>query len=258
METITLFSFGYWGWGSATTQLVQAFDAVEAARRYAPPMLVDIRISRSVRAKGFYGPAFETVLGSSRYRWLDALGNLGIQDGGQMRIKDPAAADALLDLAKKCATENRRVIFFCACATPKTCHRSVVTQLVLGAAARRKARIEVIEWPGGAPDFEQLEVELSWPEFEKVRRGAKSIPLNDTMPLSKAGAIPYYSLAAVRPKGEEKAPSWRLVTGPAMYKKSGWHLPVYGHFDGEPPEAIRAEIQKAREANGYTVQRMQD
>ena len=255
METITLFSFGYWGWGSATTQLVQAFDAVEAARGYAPPMFVDIRISRSVRAKGFDGTAFQTVVGASRYRWLNALGNLGIKNGGAMRIKDPAAANTLLDIAEQCALENRRVVFFCACPTPSQCHRSEVTRLVLEAATRRKVAIEIVEWPGGVPDHKGIEVELSWSEFEKVRKGGKSIPLNEALPLADAEAIPYYTLAAVRPQGEKEAPSWRLVTGPAMYKKSGWCLPVFGHFDGEPPEAIRAEIRKARTDNGYDAQR---
>ena len=153
VETITLFSFGYWGWGSATTQLVQAIDAVEAARGHAAPLFVDIRISRSVRAKGFDGSAFEAVVGPPRYLWLDALGNLGIQDGGDMRIKDPTAANTLLDIAERCAHENRRVLFFCACATPSKCHRSAVTQLLLKAAARRKLPVEVVEWPGGEPDL---------------------------------------------------------------------------------------------------------
>ena len=92
---------------------------------------------------------------------------------------------------------------------------------------------------------------MSWPEFEKIRRGGKSIPVGTSMPLAQAAAVPYYSLAAVRAEGESEAPSWRLVTGPAVYKKSGWCFPVYGHFDGEPPEAIRAEIRRARDANGY-------
>jgi hypothetical protein len=125
----------------------------------------------------------------------------------------------------------------------------------LEAAASRKLAVEIVEWPGGVPDLKEIEVELPWSEFEKVRKGGKSIALNDAMPLADAGAVPYYTLAAVRPQGEKEAPSWRLVTGPAMYKKSGWYLPVFGHFDGEPPEAIRAEIQKARTDHGYDAQR---
>ena len=35
-KMITIFSWGYWGWGSTTRQLVQAVDATEAARGYGP------------------------------------------------------------------------------------------------------------------------------------------------------------------------------------------------------------------------------
>jgi hypothetical protein len=48
-------------------------DAVEKARGFAPPLFVDIRISRSVRAPGFNRAPFEGVVGKSRYRWLDDL-----------------------------------------------------------------------------------------------------------------------------------------------------------------------------------------
>ena len=54
----TLFTWGYYGWGNATSQLVEMVDAVERARGFAPPMFVDIRIRRAVRAKGFQGDAF--------------------------------------------------------------------------------------------------------------------------------------------------------------------------------------------------------
>ncbi len=44
-----------------------------------------------MRAKGFNGAAFAHLVGETRYRWLDTLGNLGVMDGGVMRIKDPEA-----------------------------------------------------------------------------------------------------------------------------------------------------------------------
>jgi hypothetical protein len=50
MPTTTLFTWGYYGWGNATPQLVEAVDAVEHSRGFAPPLFVDIRIRRSVRA----------------------------------------------------------------------------------------------------------------------------------------------------------------------------------------------------------------
>jgi hypothetical protein len=39
MKPMTMFSWGYYGWGNATAQFVQAADAAEAARGFAPPML---------------------------------------------------------------------------------------------------------------------------------------------------------------------------------------------------------------------------
>src|SRR5688500_8003061 len=52
---LTMFTWGYWGWGTTTREFVQAADAVEASRGFNPPLFVDIRIRRSVRAPGFTG-----------------------------------------------------------------------------------------------------------------------------------------------------------------------------------------------------------
>lgn len=79
MSEVSLFTWGYWGWGNATAQLVEAVDAVEASRGFKPPMFVDIRLFRKVRAVGFRDRAFEGLLGPSRYVWLDKLGNLDAQ-----------------------------------------------------------------------------------------------------------------------------------------------------------------------------------
>lgn len=77
MKPITVFSWGYWDWGNATRELVRAVDAVEAARGFNPPLFVDARFSRSVRAKGFNGNAFAQVVGSARYEWMQGLGKAG-------------------------------------------------------------------------------------------------------------------------------------------------------------------------------------
>ena len=172
MDVITLYSFGYWGWGSAVPQWVSAFDAVEAARGYGLPLFVDIRISRSVRAKGFDGAAFENFVGQPSYRWIDALGNLAVKEGGDMRIKDPSVAHRLLDLAIERATTRRRIVFICACAVPCRCHRSEVARLVLKAATNRRLAVEVEEWPGGEPRID-LAIKLPRKEFDKVRHGAR-------------------------------------------------------------------------------------
>jgi hypothetical protein len=51
-DLTTLFSWGFWGWGTSTPQLVEATDALEAARGFNPPVFVDTRLLRSGRAPG--------------------------------------------------------------------------------------------------------------------------------------------------------------------------------------------------------------
>jgi hypothetical protein len=63
---VTLFTWGYYGWGNHTPQLVEAVDAVEASRGFEPPIFVDI-------------PAFEKLLGPTRHRWMKSLGNKYIE-----------------------------------------------------------------------------------------------------------------------------------------------------------------------------------
>lgn len=59
MKHLTAFSWGYWGWGNHTRDFVRTVDAIECARGMRPPLFIDIRFSRSVRALGFRGSAFE-------------------------------------------------------------------------------------------------------------------------------------------------------------------------------------------------------
>ncbi len=199
MDSITLFSFGYWGWGSATPEVVEVIDAVEASRGFAPPIFVDIRLSRSGRAKGFVGHAFEKVVGSSRYRWFESLGNLGAKDKGGMKIKDPNAANDLLDLTVECARSNRRVIFYCACDLPCQCHRTEVTRLVLAEAKKRNLPLEVVEWPGGEPQAEPIDLVVAKDRLRTIWKGAASVRIGEAMSLAEAGAIPWYSLLQLRP-----------------------------------------------------------
>ena len=134
-KPLTMFMWGYWGWGNHTRQLVRAVDAVEDVRGFKPPMFVDIRIRREVRAKGFMGDAFQSVAGIGRYKWMQDLGNESILTGDQcIRIRRPSAANELLDEAANLAEQNRRLIFFCSCELPywddDLCHRTTVKKLV--------------------------------------------------------------------------------------------------------------------------------
>ena len=154
---LTLFTWGYWGWGGSTRstrKLVQAVDLAERTRGFEPPIFVDIRLRRSVRSKGFSGNAFARVVGARRYKWMPELGNRSIATGEtRIEIDCPCYARELLQLAIKCHRQNRRILFFCACLDLKTkeCHRHVVAELLLKEAARQRRRVEVVEWPGSNP-----------------------------------------------------------------------------------------------------------
>src|SRR4051812_37741003 len=96
---LTAFSWGYYGWGNHTKALIKAVDNVEEARDRAPPLFIDIRWSRNVRANGFRGNAFEKTVGARRYRWMKALGNRNIGSRNpSARIADPSASEELLEL----------------------------------------------------------------------------------------------------------------------------------------------------------------
>jgi hypothetical protein len=261
VDFLTLFTWGYWGWGTATDQLIQAVDTVETSRGYQPPMFVDIRISRSVRAPGFNGRAFEKAVGASRYRWLDALGNLAVRDGGSMRIKDPAAAATLLDIAEKSGRIGQRILFFCSCEFPGIeghgCHRTTVAGLVLEAAGTRQLPVQVVEWPGGEPRLDNFELQLSGTAFDKVARGATSILLDKPV-LAEMAAVPWLSLVTIREKGNQEEPPFRLLTGPARCKKGEWYLPIYEDIGTDmPDEQIPQHVQELRKRSGFASRHTQ-
>ncbi len=228
MKRLTAFSFGYWGWGNSTEQLVQAADAVERSRGFKPPIFVDVRISRSVRAVGFSGHAFGDLLGPKRYHWMKRLGNERILTANRqgMTIADPSAAEDLLDLAMDAAHDNRRVIFFCGCANAKTdgkvtCHRVRVATLVRAAAKRRGLNFETVEWPGGKPQHFQLSV--SDDIFRSVIRGRTSIPIGQTRQLAEWASVPWGSVVTLESSGQQL----HRIVGPAKWEKQEWALPVF-------------------------------
>ena len=181
MKTIAMFSFGYYGWGNSTPRLVEAVDSIEASRGFQPPLFVDIRIRRTVRAVGFDGTAFEKLVGKDRYRWMKDLGNCQIvtKTGPGIQIANPKAANDLLDLAIEAEENNQRVIFFCSCPWPRVngrvaCHRTTVGTLLLAAARRRGVHIEIVEWPGGKP--RRMRIAVAPKLFRSLVRGATGIP----------------------------------------------------------------------------------
>jgi hypothetical protein len=97
---LTLFSWGYSGWGNAASELVRAVDATERNRGFKPPVFFDIREQRKDRAKDFRDDAFERFLPPTRYRWFPRLGNeRTVGSEGGIKIADPFAAKILLEEA---------------------------------------------------------------------------------------------------------------------------------------------------------------
>jgi hypothetical protein len=234
---ITLFSWGYYGWGDATPHLVEAVDAVEASRDFEAPLFVDIRIRRTVRAKGFQGNAFGKLLGDHRHRWMKSLGNKFIQTrtGPNIQIADHSAADELLDLAQNAVHNRQRLLFFCSCQWPRldgeiACHRTTVAGLVLEAAKRRGVPIEIAEWPGG--ERKQIELNVTPQVFTAVRRGRMSVPLGKEPDLAVVAGLPWCSVATLRSNGGEL----HRVVGPAIRQPDQWVLPVIEtHLETDAP-----------------------
>lgn len=228
---ITLFSWGYYGWGNHTPQLLEAVDAVETSRGFQPPIFVDIRIRRSVRAAGFTGPAFERLLGQDRHRWMKSLGNRFIETrtGPPIQIADPKAADELLDLAIESARHKQRLLFFCSCQWPRcdgkiACHRTTVAGLVLKAAKKRGIQVEVVEWPGGDP--RRIDLELSAIDFAAVKKERWTIPLGKKIDLVEVAGLPWCSIAKLHSNNEQL----HRIVGPAIANRSGWALPIVDWF----------------------------
>jgi hypothetical protein len=253
--TVTLFTWGYFGWGNATAQLVAAVDAVEQARGFAPPLFVDTRIQRSVRAKGFNGNAFGKLLGDARHRWMKSLGNKHIETrtGPAIQIAEPVAAAELLTLALRAAERRQRVLFFCGCQYPResgktVCHRDAITTLVLGVARACRQPVEVIEWPGGEP--EAVEVETTPESLKAVQRGRTTLPLPDAPP--RLAGLPWGSAVNVR-AGDRALP---VVSGPAVFQRGQWALPVFHKFAAGDQAALRRAAAEFRQDHGLDGRRV--
>ena len=228
---LTLFTFGYWGWGSSTHELIRAIDSAGRKKGFSPPVFFDIRLKRSVRAEGFRDDAFERLLPNGRYHWFPSLGNINIatKERGIM-IKEPLSARLLFEEALKYAEKNRRIIFFCACEFPRFCHRHVVANLLLKEAKRVGRRIRITEWPGGAPTRTSVRVP------EAIYKGICGKILNvrlssQTMPRDLVG-LPWGSIVDVV-SGEGSIP---IISGPAKFQ-NGWTLSIWEQHDANAPAA---------------------
>src|SRR5207302_1463801 len=125
--------------------------------------------------------------GENRYVWMKSLGNKRIlsKSGPQIQIAEPKAAIDLVRLADETREQGRRILFFCSCQVPRwrkniACHRATVAQLLLKAANKSEAKIEVVEWPGGEPRL--IDVDLNAKDYEVVSKARMTIPLPDSVP----------------------------------------------------------------------------
>jgi hypothetical protein len=179
---------------------------------------------------------------------MNKLGNVAIADRSlkKLTIKDPHEAAPLLDQANDCDKENRRVLFFCACEVPNQCHRYEVGKLLLKAAKRHGINLEVVEWPGGEPQ----EIRERVPEhvFRKMEKGVMMFPLPGEPDLVKYGGLPWGSVVEVTGGSDRLS----FISGPAIYKKSQWGLPVVFYYDRfDDPSQARELAFPERSARGY-------
>lgn len=250
-NTLTMFSFGYHGWGNCTEELDRAATAVERSRGFKPPLFVDARIRRNVRAKGFLGRAFEDLLGTNRYVWMKGLGNRAVRDRtGGMVIDQPKEAQTLLDLALKNWEENRRVIFFCSCGAVKEdgeikCHRWAVGALLLKAARKAEVPLHLIEWPGDQPQLRELRVEPGI--FRAVSKGRARLPLGELTQLARWSGLPHGSPITL--KCEKQTAT--ILSGPAFYRSGQWFLPVYEKLDLDDDHWDHADAWRKQRGQEY-------
>lgn len=250
---LTMFTWGYWGWGNITRHLPEAVDAAEAARGFKPPLFVDVRVRRSVRAVGFSGDAFAKVTGSDRYLWMQRLGNdcITAHERG-IRIKDASAAANLLQLAEDRFRDKHRVLFFCSCEDVNVlnCHRLTVAKLVLKEARKSGRHLEIVEWPGSEPEERDVRVPRSI--IRAVVNGRKGVPLGKSAVVEGLAVLPWGSIVNLT-DGEHNLP---IVTGPCKFQAT-WCLPAWGvgELDSDPRslQAAGRHFRKERGLNAYQV-----
>jgi hypothetical protein len=250
--TLTIFSWGYAGWGYATGELVPTVDTIEAGRGYQPPCFIDIRASRNVRAAGFRDSAFANLLGNERHLWMPTL---GLRAGGQpIAIDNPAAVQDLLALALERARTRQRVIFFCGCPYPRcegkrACHRDLVSVLLLRAARALGRRLRVVEWPGGKPGH--IDREVSETLFRALGRDTWSVPLTGPFDRAAMAGLPHGSVVTVHTGTEYK----HLVCGPAQVTAGEWFLPVFAWSQGTTLDEALARGRRHRRQYGFLARR---
>jgi len=245
-DRLTVFMFGYDGWGNATKELRRATSKVEDLRGYNPPYWVDTRHNPHTRALGFYGEAFKKLVGDDNYCAIPELGNANIgldATSDRIRIESPRAAEKLLTIVKACRRKNQRVIFFCQCPVPRKCHRHKIATLLVRAAKKKGISLDVIEWPGDELDETKLSIRAPRSALRKSNLHLERAP----SPLGKFAALPAGSLLRVHDgKGWEKTVAVKAV----RFTKGSWQFPLVKFRDRTTTN--KAQVAAWRKTHGYT------
>jgi uncharacterized protein (DUF488 family) len=127
MSANTIYTWGYTGATPADlTAYIDALDAYVCDIRYSPRSRVP-----HWRQHALDEMAGVTAHGRRRYRHIIELGNVNYATDGPIELYAPAAG--LREIAPYLAV--RPCILLCACADWRTCHRRVVADLIVEAAA---------------------------------------------------------------------------------------------------------------------------
>lgn len=244
-DPLTVFSFGYEGCGSGTARLVAAVVEVERRRGFEPPLWVDARISRSVRAIGFRDKAFEQMVGPARYLWMRDLGNDRVRAGREgIQIHRPEAVADLLRLAVD--EPRRRVIFFCSCAGSHAgCHRHEVGRLLVLHAKKVGTRVRRVEWPGDEA------VTLSFDVASVSALHRKTLDITGVIGEAEAAAVPWGSHGILR---AAKRRAEHVLLGPALFGNKQTTLRIVEHLGPKSPGNPASVARRWRTVHGTQAQ----
>ncbi len=147
-KDVGIFSFGYWGWGNRVPEMKRLYAKHNNGLRGRGIKWVDVRIRRSVRAKGFNGVTPERLLGKGNYVWIREFGNENILKGKDgVKILDfDGGFERLTKEVGDCRKRNLDLVLFCSC-DHNQCHRFT---LIKRLKRRRIASARVYgEYPHG-------------------------------------------------------------------------------------------------------------
>jgi hypothetical protein len=170
-----------------------------------------------------------------------------------MQIADEGAVGTLLDVIQQNAKRRRRVVFFCACPTPRDhgrlgCHRDRVAELLVHRAKRAGTTLEVVEWPGGRAA--ELEILVNPSALVALHRGAQTVRLPKRA-ADRVAHVPLGSTVTLR-AGDAVQP---VLVDSLIYRR-GWQLKVFTPVSPKDTLAeLRADSRRLRRELGRLERR---